>query len=292
MFRKSSILVLISTAAASFAIGQSATMPAPRADRAVERFAFAFPGEGGYLGVQTVDVNKENFSKYGLRDVRGVAVERVSENSPAAAAGLKENDVIIRIDGEDIASVRKLTRVISETAPDHRVKITFLRNGSEQEVMATLGKRQPMGFATPGAFTMPRIPEIPMSPDGPNVLTVPRGAAPQIFRFGGRQIGVGVEPLTKQLAAHFNVEHGLLVSEVRENSPAAKAGLKAGDIIVEADGKAVKNDFELVRAIGDKKEGDISITYVRGGSRQTVNVTPEAAKDGGFVFRTEKEDTN
>jgi membrane-associated protease RseP (regulator of RpoE activity) len=100
----------------------------------------------------------------------------------------------------------------------------------------------------------------------------------------GRQIGVGVSPLTSQLAKHFGVEAGLMINEVRENSPASKAGLKAGDIIVEANGKAVKGDFDLIGEISGKKEGDVQITIVRDGKRQTIAVTPEASKDGGFVF--------
>jgi serine protease Do len=130
--------------------------------------------DGGYLGVQTTDVNKDNFSKYGLREVRGVAVEKVIENSPAATAGLRDGDVIIRFDGEEVGSVRKLTRLISETAADHRVRITVLRNGSEQELTATLGKREPMRMSS-RAFTLPRIPDMPMSPDVPNIMTLPRG---------------------------------------------------------------------------------------------------------------------
>ena len=242
MFRRSSTVMLVAIAATGFVFGQTVT---PRAEGSAERFAFAMTADGGYLGVQTVDVSKDNFAKYGLREVRGVAIEKVMENSPAASAGLKENDVILRFDGEEVSSVRKLTRLISETAADHRVKISVLRNGSEQELSATLGKRQPIGFAGPGTFSIPRMPEVPMSPDGPNVFTFPRGEGGSLAWTPrtGRQIGVGVEVLTKQLAEFFNVESGLLISDVRKDSPAAKAGLKAGDIIVEADGKSVKSDL-------------------------------------------------
>jgi membrane-associated protease RseP (regulator of RpoE activity) len=82
-----------------------------------------------------------------------------------------------------------------------------------------------------------------------------------------------------------------MVSEVREGSPAEKAGLKAGDIIVEVDGTAVKGNFDLIKAVNDKKEGPVNLTIVRGGSRQTISVTPEAAKDGGnFFYKGDGED--
>ena len=76
---------------------------------------------------------------------------------------------------------------------------------------------------------------------------------------------------------------------MRENSPAAKAGLKAGDIIVEADGKAVRSQFDLIKSINDKKDGSVQITVVRNGKRQTMSVTPEVSKDTGFVFDTDND---
>jgi membrane-associated protease RseP (regulator of RpoE activity) len=129
----------------------------------------------------------------------------------------------------------------------------------------------------------------------------PRGEFPRVHVPGGqgnvfttganaRQIGVGITPLTKQLADHFGVTDGLLVNEVRDGSPASKAGLKAGDIIVEADGKALKGQIDLIRSINEKKEGDVRLTIVRGGSRQTITVTPEAAKDGGFFYQFDDKD--
>ena len=97
---------------------------------------------------------------------------------------------------------------------------------------------------------------------------------------GGRRIGVSVTELTKQLSDHFGVSGGLLVINVREDSPAAKAGLKAGDLIVDVDGKEMKVEFDLIRAIGEKKEGSVNLTIVRDKNRQTITVTPEEVKSG------------
>ncbi len=296
MYTKALMTVLIVTSSFVLAFGQT---PEAKADneKAVRAFSFAFDGDGGYLGVQTHEVTKENFSKFGLSSVRGVAIEKVVENSPAQAAGLQAGDVIVRIENEEITSVRKLTRLISEVAADHPVKITVLRAGSEQNITATLGKR-PMPKFENGSFAMTAplgkiaelkdLPAMPPMGELPKVFGTPgfEGKALTWAGGGGRQIGIGVMSLTKQLAAHYGVDGGLLVNDVREDSPAAKAGLKAGDIIVEAEGKAVKGDFDLIRTINGKKEGDVTIIYVRDGKRQTVSVTPEASKDGGFIFRT------
>jgi membrane-associated protease RseP (regulator of RpoE activity) len=125
----------------------------------------------------------------------------------------------------------------------------------------------------------------------PRIATTPGvdGRAFTMFAGNGRTIGIGVTALTKQLASHYGVESGLLINDVRDGSPAFKAGLKAGDIIVEAEGKAVKRDFDLIKTIQEKKEGDVQLTFVRDGKRQTVSVTPEASKGNGFVFETNEE---
>lgn len=289
MIRKSLAFILLGIGAGSAAFAQT---PAPHPNAETKVFSMFFDSDGSYLGIQTVDVTKENFAKYGLREVRGVAVEKVVDGSPAQSAGLQNGDVIVRFNGEEITSVRKLTRLIGEVAPDHQARITILRSGGERELTATLGKRPTAKFESgnwsfgvppQGRMELPQMPEFPPAAEMPGVPAVPGAPGQQfMFRMGpSRQIGVGITPLTDQLASHFNVSSGVLINNVRENSPAAKAGLKAGDIIVEVDGKELKNDGDLIRAVSEKKEGEVSLTFVRNGSRQTVRVTPEEVK-GGF----------
>jgi membrane-associated protease RseP (regulator of RpoE activity) len=126
----------------------------------------------------------------------------------------------------------------------------------------------------------------------PKVWTLPDGDGHGFARRAGegRQIGIGVMPLGKQMAEHFGVRNGVMVENVRENSPAAKAGLKAGDIITEIDGKAVKGQLDLIRGVNEKKEGDVTLTIMRNNSRQTITVTPEKSKDGGYYFRSGDDD--
>lgn len=245
--------------------------------------------------MQTREVTKENFAGFGLREVRGVAVEKVIENSPAARGGLQNGDVIVRFNGEEVTSTRKLTRLINEVAPDHQAKLTVLRGGGdEREIAVTLGKREMPAFSMAGGrlkdfpempdlSELPALPQIerlpPMSGDGESNVFIWRNGT-------GRQIGVGVTPLTKQLGEYFGAEagQGLLINNIRENSPAARAGLKTGDIITEVDGKPVKGSFDLIRALGEKKEGDVNLTIIRDRNRQTIRVTPETVKGGAMPF--------
>jgi membrane-associated protease RseP (regulator of RpoE activity) len=312
MIRKSLALFLLGVAAGTAAYAQKDITP-PASPDMPQTFAWSFDGNSGYMGIQTIEVTRENFAKLGLSDVRGVAVVKVMEKSPAAAAGLKDGDVIVRFNGDEVSSARKLTRLIGEVSPDHQATVTVLRGGKEQDLTVTMGKR-PMPEFSNGNFQfnlpqidlqlfkdMPQLKDLPQWKDMPQLnipdwKDLPKGEFKQfdlpngqgfVWTGGGRQIGVGIVPLSKQLAEHFKVEGGAMIDEVRENSPAAKAGLKAGDIVIEANGKAVRNQVDLIKAINEKKDGDVQLTIMRNGSRQTISVTPEASKDGNFFFQND-----
>ncbi|MDQ3750980.1 MAG: PDZ domain-containing protein [Acidobacteriota bacterium] len=297
MLRKISAFILISAAGCAVASAQQTpTAPKEPVEKRIQRMVLTAPFQRSYMGVQTQEITKENFSKFGLSSVRGVGIEKVVENSPAAQAGLQTGDVIVRFEGEEVTSVLKLTRLISEVAPDHTAKVTVLRGGAEREINVTLGKSETPQFQTEN-FRFETLPTLPAMPN------LPRTPLPQMrelppfygdnesnfFIYRGstnRQIGISTSPLTKQLGDYFGVAEGkgLLINNVRENSPAAKAGLKAGDVIVEIEGKEVKGMTDLIRALNEKKEGDVSLTIVRDSNRQTVRVTPEVSKDGAMKF--------
>jgi len=287
MLHKLSVFIMLSFAVCTVANAQNQS-PASKepGEKKAQPMIFEMPFAGSYLGVQTKDISKENMAQYNLREVRGVAVEKVSENSPAAQAGIQNGDVILKFNGEEITSVRKLTRLISEVAPDHQARITILRGGNEREITATLGKREMLKFENTGMlerlYGLPGIPEYPNRPPQLGQLP-PMGNDQDGFMFrtdSNRQIGVGITPLTKQLGEYFGVADGkgLLVSSVRQNSPAAKSGLRAGDVIVEVEGKQISETSDLIRLMNEKKEGDVTLTVVRDKNRKTFRVTPETLK--------------
>lgn len=293
MLRKLLAFTVLSVVGSAAINAQDAPVaPKDNVAKRVQSILSNAPFERSYLGVQTVEITKENYAKFGLAQVRGVGIEKVIEDSPAANAGLQTGDVIVRFEGEEIKSILKLTRLIGEVAPEQSAKVTVLRGGSEREFSVTLGRREssqlPMSNFrfenTPALPTLPRMPQMPNVPmpsfgSGDGNIFIWRGAA-------SRQIGIGVTALTKQLGDYFGVPEGrgLLINNVHENSPAANAGLKAGDIIVEIEGKEVRGQMDLIRALGEKREGDVSLTIVRDRNRQTVRVTPEVSKDGAMRF--------
>jgi serine protease Do len=100
-------------------------------------------------------------------------------------------------------------------------------------------------------------------------------------------MGIGTQTLTKQLADYFGVSEGILVTSVNDNSPAAKAGLKAGDVITAVDGEKVASPGDISRAIGKKQDGPVTLTVVRDRNTRSVIVTPENPPAGsGADIRT------
>jgi len=237
---------------------------------------FTFFLQGTFLGVHVEDISKENMSSYGLRDVRGVGVTEVVKDSPAEKAGLRKGDVILRFDGEAVTSVRKLNRLVMESSPDQNVHLTISRGGSEQEISATLTKRNPMvnvrGREMSDEIRQKIEKELPKIKEGNGRF---------IFNMGSyRRIGISTQTLTKQLADYFGVADGILVTFVNENSPAAKAGLKAGDVITAVDGEKVDSPGDISRALNKKQDGSVTLTIVRDRNTKTITVTPEKAAAG------------
>jgi serine protease Do len=254
---------------------QSSIMVAPIPPDAAMPFSFSFDG-GSYLGITPDNIDKENMSKYGLSEPRGVGISSVSQNSPAERAGLKKGDVILQFDSEPVTSSRKLLRLIAEAAPEQAVRLTISRNNSEQQVMVKLGERADTPRVFRGA-----APDVDryfrMNPPSPPQAW---GSAPEGYALAlgnNRRVGVTTTPLTKQLAEFFGVSggHGLLVTSISENSPASKAGLRAGDVITELNGEKVEETGDFIRALNRKEEGEVTLTIVRDKSQRTIKVSPE-----------------
>lgn len=242
--------------------------------------------QGGiFLGVHVEDVTKENMSRYGMRDVRGVGVSEVVKDSPAEKAGLRKDDVILSFNGESVTSTRKLHRLVSESSADQNVRLTISRGGSEQEVSATLSKRNNTTIFNGKMREDIKLKMEQMKKDLPKFKD---GDGKFIFNMSSyRRIGIGTQTLTKQLADYFGVSEGILVTSVNDNSPAAKAGLKAGDVITAVDGEKVSSPGDISRAIGKKQDGPVTLTVVRDRNTRSVVVTPEKPPAGsGADIRT------
>jgi len=288
----SSLLAVIILAAVTAIAQQPAPPPpSPPDDLVDQNFSFFVEG-GGFLGVYAENISRENMARYHMTQVRGVGVTQVIKDSPAEKAGLRKDDVILRMDGENITSVRKLNRIVAEMSPDQSVRVTVSRGGAEQEITATIGKRDNTNFAGDLFSANPRVWKEGIQPkvfkwerEFPSSDFFDKNGQ-LAFAFGNsRRIGVSTMQLTKQLADYFGITNGkgVLVTSVTDDGPAAKAGVRAGDVITAIDGEEVDSSGDISRVINSKKEGDISLTIIRNKSQQTIRVTPR--EGGGFSGR-------
>ncbi len=234
------------------------------------------------LGVSTRDVTAEEAKAAGLDGITGAYAATVSPESAAGKAGLQANDIIVSVDGEAIRSARHLARVIAETPEGRTLQLAYVRGTTKGTVSVapearrlTLRGREGDGPAIRG-FERRAVPgeREPLRRDperGPRVM--------------GRQgrLGVMAQPLTGQLATYFGVKDGVLIAMVSENSAAAKAGLKAGDVITAVDGKPVANVGDIAAALQGAAEGTtIRVEIARDRKTQTVSVTlPATANTSG-----------
>lgn len=270
--------------------------PTPAPPEPPEEFGNTFSlliNGGGFLGVYGEDINNENMGRYRLNQARGVGVTQVMQNSPAEKAGLRKDDVILRLDGENVTSVRKLNRLVSEIAPDHSVRITISRNGAEQELSATIGRRNDSNtvrrLLRPESrvwkWEGPHIEPGDLFDQHKNLLN--NNGDLMFTLSNSRRIGVSTMQLTKQLADYFGITggRGVLVTAVTDDGPAAKSGVKAGDVITAIDGEEIDSPGDISRVIGKKKEGDVTLTVIRNKSQQTIRVTPREGSgfSGSFV---------
>jgi serine protease Do len=217
---------------------------------------------GTYLGVNLAEIDSNRAKELKLKEDYGVEITRVEENSPAEKAGIKPGDVVLEYNGQRVEGMEQFGRMVRETPAGREVKLTISRSGAMQTVAAVLSSRKvrfPTNF--PQGFEMPEF----HMPDIPQIYTATRSS----------MLGVEAEPLGSQLAGYFGVKEGVLVRSVLENTPAQKAGIKAGDVITRLDGMAVTTPSELsnaVRAANTKKNYSVEVTRDRKPVTLTVNV--------------------
>ncbi len=243
----------------------------------------------GWLGVETHEVTAEKAKELKLSAERGVVLGKIVPDSPAAKAGLKENDVVTEINGQRVEGMAQFRRMIHEIPAGRSIQLTVWRDGRAQTISATLGKSEERRHAMrmvspmPGTFSfrMPEIPEIPsMEWNGSMLL----GGQPRL--------GIDAEDLSGQLGAFFGAPdgEGILVREVNSGSPAEKAGVKAGDVITSINGERIRTVGELrekLSAKHDDKDRTVKLGVLRNKSEVslTVELPASAARTKRFISR-------
>ncbi len=246
----------------------------------------------GWLGVESQEVSAEKAKELKLPAERGVLLERVVPDSPAAKGGLKDNDVITEINGQRVEGAAQFRRMIREIPAGRSAQFTVWRDGHAQAISVTLGKSEERGnswFKTaPRAFSfqLPKIeiPEVAPMPDmdwgeGFGVLA---GARPRL--------GIDAEDLSGQFGTYFGAPdgEGVLVREVNSGSPAEKAGVKSGDVITSLNGERVRSLGDLREKLAGKRdEKTVKLGVLRNKSEVsiTVELPPPPSKTHRVISR-------
>ena len=238
-----------------------------------------------WLGVETREVTADNVKELKLPAERGVVVGRIAPDSPAAKAGLKENDVITEVDGQRVEGSAQFRRMIREIPAGRMVQLTVWRDARSQTLSATLGQAEEnhrtWTNAEPGTFTfrMPEveIPEMPeiLSMDADNDFAVLPGAHPRL--------GIDAEDISGQFGAYFGAPEGegVLVRNVNPGSAAEKAGVKAGDVITTFNGNRIRSLGDLreqLAAKNDDKQAKLGVLRNKSAVTLTVELPAPTQK--------------
>jgi serine protease Do len=206
-------------------------------------------GGGGRLGVSVRETDAEEAKR---AKTGGVVVEDVREDSPAAKAGFKTGDIVVEFDGERVRSTRQFTRLVQETPVERQVQAVVVRDAQrvtlsvQTEGSDSFTYFRDFGRGNALKVVPPRPPTPPAAPKPPALDMFPRLEQYFSYSSSGR-LGVTVDSLSTQLAGYFGTKDGVLVTSVNSDSAAAKAGLKAGDVITAIDGTAVDSVDDLSR---------------------------------------------
>jgi serine protease Do len=193
----------------------------------------------GYLGVHIQDFSPELAKSFNFNQSGGVLIGDVSANTPAANAGLKKGDVIVKLNGQAESDSNDLRNTISQMSPGTQVKLDIWRDGKVQPFTVTLGE-------------LPKDKETTESSDDSS----------------GEIQGIDVQDLTPEISQQLNLPsgtHGVVVTSVDPASAAAAAGINRGDLIQEINHKPVTSASQYKQLMSGASGQPILLLINRGG---------------------------
>lgn len=203
----------------------------------------------GMLGVALHEIFAEEVSRFQLPGEFGAWVEAVQPGSPAEAAGVQADDVIVGFNGLRVESARAMRRMVMESPAGRTVELRLIRGGAPLLLRATLGegREAPADAAVAAATPAPRAPRV---------------------------LGVGVEPISLQLIDLFELNdgEGLFVAQVQNGSAADRAGIQARDLLISVEGQPITSGEELSAMLNQMAAPEAVFAIIRNGVRQSVTV--------------------
>lgn len=232
-------------------VGIGFAIPATLAKSVVEQLRAHGKVERGWLGVKIQTVNEDMAKGLGLNEATGALVAEVAADSPAAKAGIRTGDVITEYDGKHVKQMKDLPRLVAETKAEERVNVKVWRDGEERVLAVTIASM--------------------------SANEIVAATAEQAGETGGK-LGLSLVPITPETRQQYRLPErstGALIVGVRADSPAAKKGLRAGDVIKMVGQKPVSNPqdvIEEVRQASARRRNAVVLLIERGGDPRFVAV--------------------
>lgn len=222
-------------------VGIGFAIPSTTVRAVVEQLKSSGSVARGWLGVSIQPLTPELATGFGIPNAKGAIIAGVFDDSPAARAGFKQGDVVLAINGAEVADERELTRRVGSLLAGQRATFNVVREGKHETLTATIAARdadQVAALREPG--------------NGNGAGRVPNGAQQQ----SAESLGLSLMPLTPALRQQQNIPadvKGVIVTEVDPNSDAAEKGLAAGNVIIRVGGKDVATPADVVRGVAEAK---------------------------------------
>ena len=224
----------------------------------IMEMSLANPQTNSELDYDLVKEKMKNLSekyrkKIGLEDQYGVLIEKVVKDGPVQKAGMQDDDVILKIGEDKVYTSDQVSQMLNYLKPEQQVKITIFRDKEYKTFDVILGEKKipPFEFDTSGIEFLHDIPE--------NVF---------VYKYdekNGKWIGIQPKELNEQLLKTYNLENGVLIEKVFENTPAEDAGLLAGDVITHINDQIMENTKGIIKLIQSKEiDDEIDIAIKRG----------------------------
>ena len=233
--------------------------------------------------VSTIDKDDPDSAKEGARIVE------VFKGSEAERIGLKKGDVIVNVNGKSIEDPTELADIFKEVEEGAEVKLSILREGEKKSFTAKLKPFDGHAYAfkvndEDGDILI----DVFRTSEHDKDFRVIRSSGINATTGGkGGYLGVQVKDLSDQLQEYFEVKNGVLVEEVMKDSPAEKAGLKAGDVIVSINDRKLEDYHDLIRTVNFyNPEEEVAVSYVRKGDTEETKVV--LGKKPAYHWKTKK----
>jgi predicted metalloprotease with PDZ domain len=263
----------------------------------------------GYLGVMLQDLDENMAKALQLEGKSGVIITDVVDDSPAAMSGLENGDVILMFNGKAVMDTGDLTKAVRASGAGEEVEMVILHNGKKQTLRVELGEHEGgLAWVSEGdgnvwAFKsddgedvhikmlrdlhgdeaevrVKLLKDLQADIEGDHDVIIKKmieGDEGTMAFFAGNDrgfMGVSLDDVGGQMAEYFEVDGGALITNVNEDSPAAKAGLKAGDVIVKVGDTNIEDSADVHKAMQDTEpEQELKVKVMRKGDDKTIKVT-------------------